>query len=109
MKFSDIIMDTISRGMEKYKSSSEANTWDAETKFVLGYVDLSGAKPGDSIGFPIHLVELSAEEGFMLAQYIIGNCYHDGYGVNRDTNKAVYWWQKAAAQGLVDAKEKLGV
>lgn len=116
MRLSDIIQNTISSGMAKYNASEGQGSndleqvmmkWDAETKFVLGYVNLVEAKPGDSLVFPIYLMEQSAEAGFMLAQFVIGNCYEEGYGVGRDTSKAVYWWQKAAEQGLVDAKEKL--
>ena len=116
MRLSDIIEGTLARGMAKYKASEGqgegdlAQTlmkWDAETKFVLGYVDLAGAKPGDSPEFAIYLIEQSAEAGFMLAQFVIGNCYDEGYGVGRDFGKAKYWWKKAAAQGLDDAKEKL--
>ena len=115
MKLSEIIDETISRGMAKYKASEGKggndperimNMWDAETKFVLGYVDLSGKKQGESIDFPISLIKRSAEAGFMLAQYIIGNCYDEGYGTNLDKDKALYWWRKAADQGLDDAVEK---
>jgi len=116
MRLSEIIDETISKGMAKYKANEGKggndpaqimNMWDAETKFVLGYVDLSGKKQGESIDFPISLIKHSAEAGFMLAQYIIGNCYDEGYGVSLDKDKALYWWQKAAEQGLDDAKEKL--
>jgi len=116
MRLSEIIDETISRGMAKYKASEGKggndpvqimNMWDAETKYVLGYVDLSGKKQGESIDFPISLIKHSAEAGFMLAQYTLGNCYDDGYGVSLDKDQALYWWRKAAEQGLDDAKEKL--
>lgn len=116
MRLSNIIDGTISRGMAKYKASEGRggsdpdqimNMWDAETKFTLGYVSLAGAKLGDSLGFPIRLITLSAEAGFMLAQFVIGNCYYEGHGVSRDVSKAIYWWKKAAEQGLDDAKDKL--
>ena len=116
MKLSEIIDGTISRGMAKYKANEGKSgnspeqimkMWDAETKFVLGYVDLSGKRRGESLDFPIMLIKISAEAGFMLAQFVIGNCYEEGYGVSRDISKAMYWWRKAAIQGLDDAKDKV--
>lgn len=113
MKQSDILQDVIARGMAKYKAnegkgSDPMSNWDAETKFVLGFVDLSDVKPGDSPDFAIHLIEQSAEAGFMLAQFILGNCYEEGgFGKVRDKSKAEYWWGKAAEQGLDDAKDKI--
>ena len=116
MRLSDIIEKTVSSGMAKYKATEGKggndpvqimNMWDAETKFVLGYVDLSGKKQGESTDFPISLIKRSADEGFVLAQYIIGNCYDEGYGVSRDSDKAIYWWRKAAIQELDEAKEKV--
>jgi len=116
MRFSNIIHDTISSGMAKYKAGEVKGyddpeqimmKWDSETKFVIGYIDLAEAKPEDSLVFAVHLIEQSADEGFMLAQFVIGNCYDEGYGVSRDVSKAMFWWQKAADQGLDDSMEKL--
>jgi TPR repeat protein len=37
----------------------------------------------------------------------LGLCYASGTGVLKDTQKAVYWYTKAAKQGDADAKAKL--
>jgi TPR repeat protein len=38
----------------------------------------------------------------------VANAYATGEGVTRDPNKALYWWQKAAAEGNADAQAHLG-
>ena len=35
--------------------------------------------------------------------------YENGYGVKQDYLKAKEWWEKAAAQGYLDAQFNLGV
>ena len=45
-----------------------------------------------------------AEKGVPGAQYILGQCYELGVGVNKkDLAKAAELYQKAAAQGYADA------
>ena|GEM_PF-2761871 len=117
MRIADIIEATLKRGMAKYKAAERGGEvtdwealirkWDAETKFALAYTHMIEAKPGESLNFPLHLLELSAEADFMLAQFVFGNCYEVGQGVSCDIEKAKYWWKKAAAQGLDDAVERL--
>ena len=122
MKFEDVIMATVKSGQAKFEAAAKVNPatedweqaigrWDAETKFALAYLHLSGAKPGESLKFPLHLLELSAKDGFMLAQFVLGNCHEAGSGVAsgmpRDIGKAKYWWEKAAKQGLDDARDRL--
>ncbi|MCL2079209.1 MAG: hypothetical protein FWH17_05105 [Oscillospiraceae bacterium] len=118
MRFNDVIDKTFKRGLKKYKklegkggNSTEypdmIKKWDAETKFALGYMELVAAKSKEELGFPLDLLTRSANEGFWLAQYMLGNCYKEGHGVKKDENLARQWWEKAAAQGLDDAKEKL--
>ena len=45
----------------------------------------------------------AANGGHAGAQYMLGACYRLGYGVNRDLQKARYWYEKAAAQGNLGA------
>lgn len=44
-------------------------------------------------------LQQQADRGDMNAQFQLGRKYHIGDGVERDMEKAVFWYQKAAAQG----------
>ncbi len=35
------------------------------------------------------------------AQFIVGLCYHLGYGTRQSDSDAIKWYKKASAQGLV--------
>ncbi len=51
-----------------------------------------------------------AEVGEAAAEFAIGNAWHVGLlGVKVDLVKAVYWYERAAHQGRVDAQVNLGV
>ncbi|MCC8020790.1 MAG: sel1 repeat family protein, partial [Akkermansia sp.] len=39
----------------------------------------------------------------------MGNCYENGYGVERDMKEAAHWYRKAAEQGNAEAQYRLGV
>ncbi len=50
-----------------------------------------------------------ANTGNAKAEYMVGSMYGDGSdGVSQDTNKAVFWWHKAAIHGDARAQAKLG-
>ena len=51
----------------------------------------------------------AAERGDKEAQYNLGVCYNNGYGVTKDFTQAVYWFRKAAEQGDATAQYNLGV
>ncbi len=46
----------------------------------------------------------AAEHGHTEAQYSLGHCYRNGWGVDMDLQKAREWFVKAAAQGHSDAR-----
>ena len=46
---------------------------------------------------------ISAQKGNPETQYKVGNCYETGQGTKTDVEQALYWYQKAAAQGYPDA------
>src|SRR5437016_806159 len=50
-----------------------------------------------------------AEKGDAVAQYNLGDYYHDGVGVTKDETEAVTWFRKAAEQGFAYAQYNLGV
>ena len=45
-------------------------------------------------------LQLAAEQGDANAQSLLATCYHYGRGVEQSDAKAVYWLNKAAAQGV---------
>lgn len=49
----------------------------------------------------------AAKENSRTAQYLLGDCYENGTGVEQDYKQAAYWYRKAAKQGDPDAKEAL--
>ncbi|MCQ2326421.1 MAG: SEL1-like repeat protein, partial [Bacteroidales bacterium] len=49
----------------------------------------------------------AAEQGYAKAQYNLALCYVYGNGVIQDYKKAKYWWEKAAEQGLAEARDML--
>ena len=48
-----------------------------------------------------------AKEGYARAQYLLGECYNYGNGVDEDEEEAVKWYRKAAEQGHEDAQCEL--
>lgn len=53
------------------------------------------------------LFDSLAQNGNHEAQYSLGYMYYYSKGVNRDLNKAIYWFKLAASQGNSNAKQAL--
>ena len=51
----------------------------------------------------------AANQGDAAAQYNLGICYKNGWGVTRDYAEAARWYRKAAEQGLALAQNNLGI
>jgi len=49
-----------------------------------------------------------AENGDNLAQYNLGICYREGYGISVDYQKAIEWFMKSADSGNVEALAAIG-
>ena len=47
------------------------------------------------------------EKGNSKSQYMVGECYANGWGVETKLTKAKEWYEKAASQGYESAIEKL--
>ena len=59
-----------------------------------------------------HLLSLqrkAAEKGEALAQFILGTCYLNGNGVEKDEKEAFQWFLKAAEQGYAQAQYNVGL
>ncbi len=50
----------------------------------------------------------AAEQGYAKAEYMLGICYANSYGVDGSREDAKGWWRKAAEQGLTEAQYSLG-
>jgi TPR repeat protein len=55
----------------------------------------------------VYWYKKAAEQEDVEAQYNLGVCYENGYGVTNDYSQAVYWYKKSADQGYADAEKKL--
>ena len=51
----------------------------------------------------------AADQGYAGAQFELGRCFANGWGVTKDYNEAVRWFRKAADQGHAEAQYELGV
>lgn len=51
----------------------------------------------------------SAEQGYLPAQFNLGEIYNNDEAVDRKPAEAVKWWKLAAAQGMPQAEYNLGV
>ena len=56
----------------------------------------------------LSLLQDGAEAGNTVAQYNLGNCYENGFGVPVDKIQAVTWYRRAAEAGHSDAQFNLG-
>ena len=46
----------------------------------------------------------AAEQGYADAERDLGNCYRSGDGIEKQAEKAVYWYERAAKQGDAEAQ-----
>lgn len=90
------------------KSAKQGN---ASAKKALGLIyenkssALSRVLPRETLA---RIYEESAELGIAAAQYRTAEIYHKGKnGKAKDITKAIYWYEKAAAQGHEGAKKNL--
>lgn len=51
----------------------------------------------------------AAKQGYVEALYLLGECYFEGHGVQKNLKEAVKWYRKAMNQGYAKAKCMLGI
>ena len=66
-------------------------------------------KPIGDSNNPIDQLQKDAEQGNVMAQYVLGCCYNGDRGFPKDPAKAAQWWGRAAASGNADAQFCLGL
>lgn len=56
---------------------------------------------------PVDIARALAEQGDAKAQFMLAEHYYEGFMVEKDTQQAVHWYQKAAEQGHREAQFNL--
>ena len=67
-----------------------------------------GVIPPDAPPDAVERCRQDAERGDCKAQYLLGDCYENGKGVQKDHAEAAKWFRKAAEQGHPQAQFELG-
>ncbi len=70
--------------------------------YIFSNIELEESKKDDLYDY------IQSQPDSVLKQCSLGNCYFYGYGVSKDHEKAVYWYEKAANQGAAYAQNNLG-
>ena len=52
---------------------------------------------------------IAAEQGNPISQYNLGIMYKDGRGVDKNKEKAIFWLEKAAKKGVIEAQYLTGL
>ena len=61
------------------------------------------------MGNKIEELKQLAQSGDAEAQYMLGDAYAKGTGVQQDDSKTIYWYTKAAEQGHVLSQELINI
>ena len=94
-----------------YKIDECANEEDiqipAEALFQIGCLLADDKDNSQNIASAAGFFQNAAEQGLAEAQYNLGVCYINGWGVPQDVEEAIKWLRKAAEQGYEDAIDAL--
>ena len=88
----------------------DADDEDAKKTEAKGREDLRKGKAAYEIGKYDEAAmsfSLAAQDGNAEAMYLLGKCYQEGTGVERNTDKAEQWMKEAADHGYSGAKDAL--
>ena len=53
-------------------------------------------------------LKASADQGYPHAEYLLALCYRDGKGTETNLTESIFWLQRAASNGVVNAQVRLG-
>lgn len=94
------------KAIQLYKKAIETDgNRDSLLDLGLCYLQGDGVQPDIDKGF--FLMERSAKQGNMLAQYNMGFLYRTGQGVEANMEEALRWYHLSAAQGYYQALDYL--
>lgn len=77
-------------------------------KLARSVVDVPDTPVKRDMGKAFSYYMQSAEAGYVIAQFAVGECFEKGDGVKKNKDEALIWYEKAAEQGHLQAKEKIG-
>ncbi len=83
---------------------SLAEQGDAEAQFDLGFLYEQGKDYAEAVTW----YRKSAEQGYRVAQVLLGDMYNFGRHVPQDAAEAAKWYSKAAEQGATNVQFDLG-
>ncbi len=87
-----------------------ARDGDSQAAYLLGEAYRSGKTGSADPARAIEYFRLAADRGYGKAQYALGVLLNEGgEGVPKDQQAALVWLRRAAANGVLDAKNNLGV
>ena len=89
--------------LERKLIEANKGDWFAQYKVALYYETNQDEKSS------VKWYRKAAEQGHSSAQFNLGVCYQQGYGVEVDSKEAVKWYRKAAEQGHRDGQYKLSM
>ncbi|MBR3079387.1 MAG: caspase family protein [Prevotella sp.] len=99
---------------EKYRYEEALALWQegekmgsAKCRYNVGIMHLYGHGVEPDLHKAYSCIQIAALQGEDFAQLAIGDSYCSGLFTNCDTTMAVYWYGRAAAQGNLEAKQKL--
>lgn len=82
----------------------------AHSACVFGCRCLGGLGVEKNEAEGIRLIREAAESGFARAMNMLGDCWADGTGVERDVEQAIYWYRRAAeSESATDAIRRRAV
>ncbi len=89
-------------GQTSWSVAGQAGQGTAQTQFEQG----SEAYKRDDYAEAVRLWQLAALSGHMDAQLAVAHHYEYGMGITKSNDKALYWYDKAAAQGSDMARDR---
>ena len=79
-----------------HHAKKKARTDNPVAQYDLAELHLSRGQYKDALGW----YKKSAKQGYAPAQSRLGQMYLEGIYVKKDLEKAIFWYEKAQAQGL---------
>lgn len=70
-------------------------------------VGVGGEEPNHAMA--VNYYRKGAKYGSAYAEFRLGFCYYNGFGVDQNYNEAVKWYKKAAEQNNLEAQYNLGI
>jgi TonB family protein len=103
------MLDDPGRSRIKDEMETAASKGDVAARYKLSLVLLQSAKTDADREHALAVMRSAADLGYAHAQFELGRRYEKGNGMKADTEEALRWYQKAAAQGDMFAIQRLKV